>query len=208
MPDLLVGLKANYKILIIGGSDKALHMVKRLLKFTRSIFLVSKEIDPRFEKFLNSERIFYHEKKLTKKHLKSANFAILCDDDLYLQKKVIKRAKKLNLPLWWPGHYEESSFFLPQSFRLDDLIIGISSSGVSDALESAIFEQVKDQIDFRVTGLLRRLRSKKEYYNSRVRPHLQEMFWKDIVEYAYSNLNTLNSFEEEAGRLFVKYSKL
>lgn len=208
MADLVIAIKENSKFLVSGGGERARNIVALMLKFTRNLYVISSFISEDFAKYLSQERIPFQKEKLKRKHFSKADYIIACDEVEEVNFKTGKLSIKKKKPLWWLGRYEYSTYYVPAILKMDDLIIGISSSGISLELEKVMHDALKKLIDLKVTGLLRRIKSKEEYYNSRVKPEFRKDFWVELLTYAYDNISVPKSFEKEAGRLFVKYSKM
>jgi siroheme synthase (precorrin-2 oxidase/ferrochelatase) len=206
---MMICLKDSFRFLVAGAGEKAFSIINLLSAFTKNFYVVSKNIDKDFEAHLNGERTEYIKDKLKLKYLSDANFIIICEEDDLEYKSAFDVAKHSNLPLWCFSKSEyPSSFYIPSTIKTDELIMGVSSSGVSEELESIFLSKLEGVIDFKLSGIIRKIKSKKEYYNLRIGDKHKKAFWKELIAFALENYQKPKAFEEEAGRLFVKYRKL
>ena len=206
---MMICIKDNFRFLVAGAGEASLNVINLLSAFTKNYYVVSKNIDKDLEAFLNGERAGYIKDSLKLKHLSDANFIVICEEDDKEYENAYELAKEGNLPLWCYGKKEySSSFYLPSFLKVEELIMGVTSSGVSDELDSIFLERLEGIVDFKLKGIIRKIKSKKDYYNLRITEKHRKDFWKELISFALDNYEVPKAFEKEAGRLFVKYRKL
>lgn len=141
----------NRKILIVGAGKIALHKLQKLLEFTENITVVAREISPDFEALAKAHNIKLISRAYNPDDLAGFDIVIGAIDDEELQKEIFLECKKRHILCNSVDNSAYCDFIFPSFFKRNELIVAVSSSGVTPSLAKGLKEhfeaQIPDQID-------------------------------------------------------------
>lgn len=160
----------NQKILIVGGGKVAYRKAKKLSNHSVNLSVYSPTFIPAFDG-LNIKKI---ESKLSidqLEFLENFDFIFAATDDEQLNGAILDYCRDKRL-LVNSATDESSDFIVPASFKINDLMISISTAGRAPFLSRQIKEDLKSkyteeylELIFKIREYLKTSNNKEELYN-------------------------------------------
>ena len=157
-----VNLNLNKKnCLVIGGGKVAFRKVKVLLSYGALVKLVSPEIFTGIKKIKDKD-FRYQKRRYSGKDLKNVFLAVIATDDMVLNTKISKEAKKRKILVNVVDVPALCDFILPAIAERKNLTITVSTNGISPALAKYLRKDIEKKYDGYATLLevLKFLRSR------------------------------------------------
>jgi siroheme synthase-like protein len=126
------------KCVVVGGGHVALRKVKMLLKSGANVFVISRTSHPEITKLSKRKTIHLIQRDYKAGDLKNAVITLACTDVKEVNRKVAVEAKKANGLINVTDDPERSDFITPSFFKRGNLIVAVSTAGVSPALARKI----------------------------------------------------------------------
>jgi len=126
------------KGMVVGGGEVALRKVKMLLDGGAKVTVISPRPHPEIVKLSKEKAIHLIQRDYEAGDLKDAVIAMVCTDKEKVNRKVADEAKKAGVLVNVADHSEPSDFIIPSFLRRGNLIVAVSTSGVSPALARKI----------------------------------------------------------------------
>lgn len=146
----------NKEILVIGGGKIALKKTQKLLQFTSNITCLSKEFLVEF-KNLDIKKI---ENFYKKEYLKDFDLVVITIDDLDVHKQICDDCKELKI-LFSSSDFESDFSFNP-FYKDKDLIVSVSSSGISPSFSKELLKYLENFIPKNSASFLKQMKQKRE----------------------------------------------
>jgi len=124
--------------MVVGGGEVALRKVKMLLDGGAKVTVISPRPHPEIVKLSKEKAIHLIQRDYEAGDLKDAVIAMVCTDKEKVNRKVADEAKKAGVLVNVADHSEPSDFIIPSFLRRGNLIVAVSTSGVSPALARKI----------------------------------------------------------------------
>ena len=124
--------------MVVGGGEVALRKVKMLLDGGAKVTVISPRPHPEIVKLSKKKAIHLIQRDYEAGDLKDAVIAMVCTDKEKVNRKVADEAKKAGVLVNVADHSEPSDFIIPSFLRRGNLIVAVSTSGVSPALARKI----------------------------------------------------------------------
>ncbi|MFA5060326.1 MAG: bifunctional precorrin-2 dehydrogenase/sirohydrochlorin ferrochelatase [Candidatus Omnitrophota bacterium] len=137
---------ASCKILIVGGGKIALQKLKNLVKFKARITVVAKEPLPRIVHLGHRKKICLMVRRFTNSDLAGHQLIYACTDNLALNHRIEKLAKKKKLLVNVADDHRRSSFISPAVYKKRKLIIAVSTSGLDPGRSAHIRNSIKNML--------------------------------------------------------------
>jgi precorrin-2 dehydrogenase/sirohydrochlorin ferrochelatase len=126
------------KCVVIGGGHVALRKVKMLLEAGANVFVISRTSHPEITKLSKRKAIHLIQRDYKAGDLKNAVITLACTDVKEVNRKVALEAKKADVMANVADDPERSDFITPSFFKRGNLIVAVSTAGVSPALARKI----------------------------------------------------------------------
>ena len=124
----------NKSVLIIGGGDIASRKLKKLLDFTTNIKIIAPIFSPIMEKLIEDNNLIFEKRVYKRGDISSFEVVIIAINDILLQKEIYLESKKYPKCICNSvDNIEYCDFIFPSYIKEDELIIAISTSGISPA---------------------------------------------------------------------------
>ncbi len=192
-----INLKSkDINALVIGAGAVALRKVDTLLKQgITSIKVIDKNIAKEDFKFKDNAFVHYTQASYEANYLEGINLVFVATDDKELNSLITKECYQENILCNVITNPSEGTFTLPAIVRRDDILISLSTSGLSPALSRALKEDIEIFLDFGYADLCTFL--------GRIRPLIQELELS-----SEKNAEIFRFFVEEPQKLlFLQYFK-
>lgn len=146
------------EFLVIGGGNVATEKIKRILRFTDKITVISPKITQELNDLIKERSIRYIQEEYKPEIIKDYDIVIVAISDVELQKEIYRQAKRENKLCNTVDVADESDFIFPSVVKKGDLIVAFSTSGYSPALAKYLRIYFEDIIPDEVEGFLREMR--------------------------------------------------
>jgi precorrin-2 dehydrogenase/sirohydrochlorin ferrochelatase len=126
------------RCVVIGGGQVALRKVKMLLDCGANVLVISPIPHPEIKKLSKRKAIHLIQRDFKAGDLKEAVVTIACTNVKEVNRKVADEAKKTEVLVNVADDLERSDFISPSLFKRGNLMVAVSTSGVSPALARKI----------------------------------------------------------------------
>jgi precorrin-2 dehydrogenase/sirohydrochlorin ferrochelatase len=126
------------KCVVIGGGHVALRKVKMLLEGGANVFVISRTSHPEITKLSKRKTIHLIQRDYKAGDLKNAVITFACTNVKEVNRKVAVEAKKTDVLVNVADDPERSDFITPSFFKRGNLMVAVSTAGVSPALARKI----------------------------------------------------------------------
>ncbi len=130
---ILLNLQGK-KCVVVGGGKVALRKIKMLLDCDANVFVISPTPHPEITKLSKRKAIHRIQRDYKTGDLKNAVIALACTDVKAVNRNVAEEARKSEVLVSVADDPEQSDFITPSFFKRGNLMVAVSTSGVSPAL--------------------------------------------------------------------------
>jgi precorrin-2 dehydrogenase/sirohydrochlorin ferrochelatase len=131
------------KVTVVGGGQIAERKIKQLVDCGAIVKVVSSKIRPGIKQLAAAGLIEVLGRDFTPGDLEGAYLAIAATDNPQVNKQIAQEAREGNILVNVASELGESSFIFPAVIRRGDLVIAISTSGLSPALARMVKEELE-----------------------------------------------------------------
>jgi siroheme synthase-like protein len=142
------------RFVVIGGGEVALRKVKMLLDCGANIIVISPKPHPDIIKLSKKKALCLTQRNYDTRDLRKAAVVVACTDVKKVNRKVADDAKKARVLVNVADDAEPSDFILPSFFRRGNLLVAVSTSGVSPALARRIRTKLEKDFGEEYASLL------------------------------------------------------
>ena len=142
------------RCVVIGGGKVALRKAKMLLDCGANIIVISPKPHPDMVKLSKKKTLRLTQRDYETRDLRKAAVVIACTDVKKVNRKVADDAKKAGVLVNVADDAEPSDFVLPSFFRRGNLLVAVSTSGVSPALARRIRTKLEKDFGEEYASLL------------------------------------------------------
>jgi len=144
----------NKKCLIIGGGKVAQRKVRRLLNCRACVEVISPEITPGLRFLAQKKKIIIRKKHVDLKDIKRVYLVIAASDDRKTNSSVSSYCRRKGILVNVVDSPKECNFILPAIAKRGDLMISISTGGISPALSKKIRQDLEKKFGMEYSRLL------------------------------------------------------
>lgn len=148
---------------IIGGGAVATRKVETLLKFGAVVTVISNPSDPGIIELAHTGHIIHQDHRYRPGDLTGAFLVVAATDDPEINTQIYREATELGIWINVVDDPEKCSFIFPAIVQRDQIVVGITSSGIFPALTKKIREKIEQELPARLnkaTGALQKARNK------------------------------------------------
>jgi len=150
---ILLNIKRK-RCVVIGGGKTALRKVKMLLECGAKIIVISPKPHPDIIKLSKKKALRLTQRDYDTRDLRKAVVVVACTDVKKVNRKVADDAKKARVLVNVADDAGPSDFILPSFFRRGNLLVAVSTSGVSPALARRIRTKLEKDFGEEYASLL------------------------------------------------------
>jgi len=132
-------------VVVIGGGTVAQRKIETLLQYGAVVNVVSRQLTPALNRYLEEGKIKFLGKKFRESHLNGVFMVIASTDDVSLNHRISQEARKKGLLINAVDQPSDCNFIVPAILRRGDLLIAVSTSGKSPALAKKVRKDLEDQ---------------------------------------------------------------
>ncbi len=134
--------------LVIGAGEVGLRKIETLLlQGVESIYVIDKNLEENNFKYSTNSFVKFIQKEFSVDDLKGINLVFIATDNKELNSSIAKRCKERNLLCNVITNPHEGAFSLPALVRRDELLLTLSSGGLSPALSRALKADIENFLD-------------------------------------------------------------
>ncbi len=133
------------KVVVVGGGVVAQRKIDTLLSYQADIHVISRELTPELNKYLEEKRITLCGHEFKESHLDGAFVVIAATDDPLLNRRVSEIATARGLLMNAVDQPADCNFIVPSILRRGDLMVAVSTSGKSPAFARKVREELEEK---------------------------------------------------------------
>lgn len=122
---------SSKKVVVIGGGKIAARRVDTLLEFADDIIVAAPKVTERIHRLAKERRIVWKECAYRESLLEGADLVLAATDDAACNEKIVEDCRARKIPVNTSHKKELCDFYFPGIIRQEDLVIGVSSSGMN-----------------------------------------------------------------------------
>lgn len=148
------------RCVVVGGGSVARRKVRALLKTEASITLISPFLHPAFKKLINihKDKIVHHKRRFRLSDIKDAFLVIGATKARDINYRIFSYCKTHNILLNIVDSLSESNFIVPSHIKRGNLILAVSTSGISPGLARKIRKELSAVYGVEYAKLLKALK--------------------------------------------------
>lgn len=135
------------KIVVVGGGKIAQRRVETLLCFAKDILVVAPEITKEIRELYESARIQWVETPYHTEVLRDADMVLAATDDAQCNEQVVEDCHERGILVNAAHKKELCDFYFPGIIQKENLVVGITSSGLSHSEVRQVREQIENTLD-------------------------------------------------------------
>jgi precorrin-2 dehydrogenase / sirohydrochlorin ferrochelatase len=140
---------------VIGGGRVAERKVLTLLKAGARVTVVSPRVTEALRRLKEKGKIAIRRDSFRATDLKAVHLAIAATDDRAVNEQVFRKASHLRIPVNVVDDPKHCSFIVPSIISRGDILLAISTGGLSPALAKALRKKLQSEIGQEYTVLLK-----------------------------------------------------
>lgn len=182
--------------LVVGAGSVALRKIDTLLKQgIKNIKVIDKDVIKEDFKFKDNSFVTYIQANYNNDYLDDVNLVFIATDDKELNSTITKECHQKNILCNVITNPSEGTFTLPAIVRKENILITLSTAGLSPALSRALKDDIETFLDFGYADFCTFL--------GKIRPLIQELELS-----SEKNAEIFRFFVEEPQKLlFLQYLK-
>lgn len=186
--------------LVVGGGGVGTRKVKTLLECGANVTVVSPFATEKLAKMAEDHKITWHKRSYEASDLDGTFLVIGATDDEILNMQISQDAEKQNKLCNIADRPEVCNFILPAIVQKDDLIIAISTSGLSPAFAKKLRKDLEKQfgneyvIFLKIMGAIRKRLLSEKHEHEAHKPIFEKLVYSNLLEHIRSkDLNAINT---------------
>ena len=141
---ILVDLQGK-TVVVVGGGAVAQRKIETLLEYGAVVNVVSRELTPMLERYLEEGKIKYLGEEFRENYLNGIFMVIASTDDASLNHRISQEAIKKGLLINAVDQPSDCNFIVPAILQRGDLLLAVSTSGKSPALAKKVRKDLENQ---------------------------------------------------------------
>lgn len=133
------------EVVVVGGGTVAQRKIETLLEYGAFVNVVSRELTPMLERYLEEGKIKYLGEEFRENYLNGIFMVIASTDDASLNHRISQEAIKKGLLINAVDQPSDCNFIVPAILQRGDLLLAVSTSGKSPALAKKVRKDLENQ---------------------------------------------------------------
>ncbi len=134
--------------LVIGAGEVGLRKIETLLlQGVESIYVIDKNLQENDFKYNTNPFVKFNEKEFSSIDLEGINLVFIATDNKELNSSIVKKCKERSLMCNVITNPHEGTFSLPALLRRDELLLTLSTGGLSPALSRSLKADIENFLD-------------------------------------------------------------
>lgn len=184
---LFIDLKTK-NCLVIGGGTVAARKIETLLRFGAAVTVISESCTKNIQELARAGKIVYREHRYRAGDLTGAFLAIAATNDPEINSQVSQEATARGIWINVVDDPAKCSFIFPAVVQRDQIVVGITTSGIFPALAKKIREKIEQVLPVSLAeaaGALPQARNKVQ--GTLVDPEQRKAVLSDIAQMVLNN---------------------
>lgn len=137
----------NKNIVVIGGGNIATRRVKTLLKFTRNITVIAPQMTMELQELGKTGQIVTLLRPVKRTDFKQAYMVIAATNEWKINDEIYRICKQEGIYVNVVSDKEKCDFYFPGIFMQDDLVVGITASGLDHKKARRLREEIEKALE-------------------------------------------------------------
>ena len=137
----------NKNIVVVGGGNIATHRVKTLLKFTRNITVIAPQMTMELQELGKTGQIVTVFRPVKRTDFKQAYMVIAATNEWKINDEIYRICKQEGIYVNVVSDKEKCDFYFPGIFMQDDLVVGITASGLDHKKARRLREEIEKALE-------------------------------------------------------------
>lgn len=138
---------SDKKIVVAGGGNIATRRVKTLLQFTRNIDVVAPQMTPELTELGKMGHINAVIRPVKRRDFAEAYMVIVATSDRKLNDDIYRVCKEEGIYVNVASDREKCDFYFPGIFMQDELVVGITASGLDHKKARRVREEIEKVLE-------------------------------------------------------------
>ncbi|MDY5022543.1 MAG: bifunctional precorrin-2 dehydrogenase/sirohydrochlorin ferrochelatase [Blautia sp.] len=137
----------NKNIVVVGGGNIATRRVKTLLKFTRNITVIAPQMTMELQELGKTGQIVTVFRPVKRTDFKQAYMVIAATNEWKINDEIYRICKQEGIYVNVVSDKEKCDFYFPGIFMQDDLVVGITASGLDHKKARRLREEIEKALE-------------------------------------------------------------
>ena len=137
----------NKNIVVVGGGNIATRRVKTLLKFTRNITVIAPQMTMELQELGKTGQIVTVFRPVKRTDFKQAYMVIAATNEWKINDEIYRICKQEGIYVNGVSDKEKCDFYFPGIFMQDDLVVGITASGLDHKKARRLREEIEKALE-------------------------------------------------------------
>ena len=137
----------NKNIVVVGGGNIATRRVKTLLKFTRNITVIAPQMTIELQELGKTGQIITVFRPVKRTDFKQAYMVIAATSEWKINDEIYRICKQEGIYVNVVSDKEKCDFYFPGIFMQDDLVVGITASGLDHKKARRLREEIEKALE-------------------------------------------------------------
>ena len=137
----------NKNIVVVGGGNIATRRVKTLLKFTRNITVIAPQMTMELQELGKTGQIVTVFRPVKRTDFKQAYMVIAATSEWKINDEIYRICKQEGIYVNVVSDKEKCDFYFPGIFMQDDLVVGITASGLDHKKARRLREEIEKALE-------------------------------------------------------------
>ena len=133
-------------IIVVGGGKIATRRIRTLLQFTRNILVIAPEMTPELIELCNAGFVKYKHRKVKRSDLTDAYIVVAATNDRKINDDIYHICKEEGIYVNVISDKEKCDFYFPGIVMQEELVIGITASGLDHRKAKHLCEKISDVV--------------------------------------------------------------
>ena len=178
----------NKECLVIGAGRVAERKVRRLLECGAQVSVIAPLVTPRLKALAGKKKITFKKRRVNLRDLNGAYLVISAASDRKINSTVSSYCRRKGILINVVDSPKECSFILPSVLKRGNLVIAISTDGISPALSKKIRQDLGRRFGAEYAKLLRIMAKLRPEALKKIKnPGLRKAFFKKAIRTILEN---------------------
>ena len=137
----------NKNIVVVGGGNIATRRVKTLLKFSRNITVIAPQMTIELQELGKTGQIVTVFRPVKRTDFKQAYMVIAATNEWKINDEIYRICKQEGIYVNVVSDKEKCDFYFPGIFMQDDLVVGITASGLDHKKARRLREEIEKALE-------------------------------------------------------------
>ena len=137
----------NKNIVVVGGGNIATRRVKTLLKFTGNITVIAPQMTIELQELGKTGQIITVFRPVKRTDFKQAYMVIAATSEWKINDEIYRICKQEGIYVNVVSDKEKCDFYFPGIFMQDDLVVGITASGLDHKKARRLREEIEKALE-------------------------------------------------------------